>query len=407
MKKTFKTFLAAMLAAIMLIGSLPAFAAEASETLEWNYYGDTYYYDYAGEIKEGVNTVGEISDDSAFIYFDFNAEKTGFYTLSFNYEEIEGWTGIPEKIENGVAYDDIELTYHGDEDNSKILFYLEAGETVFAIDLDFTPSENAEIVVEYCGEEIASVIPGDAVIACDFYYYDCEDGTFTFDLLSDSTIIFDSGKSLKTDSLYGTTDKEPAKGINTLNIELFGKTHTAAVTLYNIDDFISKIEISNAEKYLNPVIYYDTYDSLYPYDETFTVTFTDGTTESIVYNDYESFVILPNGSKAYIWVDFDFYRDKLTMIIHVSGEIVETLECTAQYATLAENFTHLIQNNKNSLDDSIMYLKESMITLLECDTFEELADHGAANAGFYLGRSVRNFLEIFAEIFYLASFYIG
>ena len=83
MKRTLKTLLALMLAAVTVMTCTAAFAAEENGKLLWEFYDSEYTYDIAGEITTGVNTLTS-PEDSYYFCYEFNVEKSGYYTIGFS-----------------------------------------------------------------------------------------------------------------------------------------------------------------------------------------------------------------------------------------------------------------------------------------------------------------------------------
>ncbi len=402
MKKTLKTAISLFLALIMAFSSLSAFAAEENTTLKWNYYDDIYEYTYAGELTEDTVT---LDTEETYIYYTFNCENPGFYSFIYS-DENSVWVGIPEKVEDGIAYNEANNISMYPESEYIVIHYIPEGESIIGLDIIET-GENNELKIEYLGETLTSIDVKDELIFGDkLEFYADDEGGFLAYMNADYEMVFSNGKTFSNNYIEFTFDEEPVNGENSLEIEIIGQKSVLNVTGYYPDYFIKDITVSNPEKFAYVVQYYDSLDFIDSDGENITVTLSDGTTQSFVYGSDSHTVTLPNGIECDVWGRFNWASENEIIFEMVVGNtVLKTFPCKLIEATLAENAEKMLENSALNLDNTSYYLRQSLIALLECDSWEELANYGASEAGYCLGAAIRNFFAIFTNVFELISFY--
>lgn len=410
MKKTLKSIMAAILAVMLAFGGLTAFAADESDTapntIEWDYYGDTIYPEYAGELTEGENTVACDNDGSEYFYFTFNAENAGFYEISYSYYDMDGYIFAPESYSDGKAQNEADGFWFESEDELDCtLYYFEKGEQIIGMYLFYAESENIKIAVNYYGESVESIEAGELLNSDDVYFYSDDDASYV-DIYSDVTITFSSGKTIERSDIYCTSEAEElVKGDNNVTTHICGKEFDFVINVAFVADFIADIEISNIEDYLFMTEYYNTYDCVYPYGETATVTFTDGTKKNFVFGDEG--ITLPNGKE--VWPDayFSVENDDAKLIIYVADTDLKFYDAEIKDAPLGDNWATLVWRNANALKDSAYYYRRAIAVIISCYSLEELANYGIDEAAYYITESIYSFTEIFAETMALIRFYLA
>lgn len=403
MKKTLRAMLSLLLALVMAFGSLSAFAADENNTLKWNYYDDIYEYTYAGELTEGSIM---LYADETYIYYTFNCEKPGFYSFICS-DENSVWVGIPEKVEDGIAYNEVNNISMYPESEYIIIHYIPEGENIIGLDI-IDVGENNELKIEYLGESLTSIDVGDELIFGDKleFYLDDEDKFLAY-MNADYEMVFSNGKTFSDSYIEFTFDKEPVNGKNSLEIEILGQKSVLNVTGYYPDYFIKGITVSNPEKFAYVVQYYDSLDFIDSEGETVTVTLSDGTTQSFVYGSDSHTVTLPNGIECSIWGRFNWVSEnEIVFEMVVGNAVLKTFPCELTEATLAENTERMLKNSAWNLDNTSYYLRHSLIALLKCDSIDELLNYGVSDIGYNLGAAIRNFFAIFTNAFELISYYI-
>lgn len=402
MKKSIRAFIATVLAVVMAIPAVTAFAAtDTEDKLEWEFYDETFYYDYAGEIAEGKNEI--IYDGNDFIYFSFDAQNSGYYHLSFGYENMNAWIGVPEKFENGKAFNEASCIYYATEDFDGIICYFSEGKQIIALDLYYI-DENASFDIEFYGEDITEIELAETLIyGYDIYDYDL-DGSVYFEIDNNVKITFSSGKSITKDSISGKTNSSITSGENTLVAVVCGKEYELKANVNYVTDYVESAEISNIEDYLNIKICYDGYDSYEPYGETLTVKFKDGTTDEIVLNDDE-FLVLPNGSEVWCYTDFESNGNEIVLNVYIANKLVKSYECIEHEANISENIDAMNSNNMNHLSDISYYIRRALIIALECGSLQEFMDYGAEEAALRFTWAFESFINIFVETIELIAYY--
>lgn len=402
MKKTLKTVISLLLALILAFGSLSAFAADEKDILEWDYYGELYEYTCAGELTEGTIT---LDTEEPYIYYTFNCENPGFYSFIFS-DENSVWIGIPDKIEDGVAYNEKDYISMYPESEYIIIYYIPAGENILGLDIIET-GENNELKIEYLGESLSSINVADELLFGDkLEFYVDDEGRFLAYMNADFEMAFSNGKTFSDSYIEFTFDEKPVNGENSLEIEILGQKSVLNVTGYYPDYFIKDISVANPEKFAYVVQYYDALDFIDSERETVTVTLSDGTTQSFVYGSDSHTITLPNGIECDIYGQFNWVsEDEFVFEMVVGNTVLKTYPCELIEATLAENAEKMLENSAWNLDNTSYYLRQSLIALLECDSVDELLDYGAYEAGYCLGAAIRNFFAIFTNVFELIAFY--
>ena len=400
MKKTIRAIIAALLAALMAIGCTSAFAAEHDSQLLWDFYGWEYRYDYAGELRLGENTV-TVPDNSNYLYYVFDAEESGFYTIGFTDYAFDGWIGTPEFAEDGTAFNEAENLYHKTESNfPRITFRFEKGENIIGIDFNnIIKDKTLEIVYE--GNKIESVaIDGSLLLNRDIY----NNGELC-EIYADTIVTFTSGTSITLSYLEGLVTRDVKKGKNTVSFTLLGESRELTVDVYLPTDVIETVEISNIEDYLNTKVYYDGYEGYYPANETFTITFKDGTVQRFVFNEEnDCCVTMPDGTKAYVYLDTEKEDDEIILNVMIADCVIRTYECSEAKASSDENLANLLGNAKYKFNRASRYFRLAFIAVLDCDSLGEYIEYGAQNSANYFRYSLTSFLEIFKEIFSFISF---
>lgn len=358
MKTIFKTLTASILAFVIAFGSFSAFAAEEKESI-------VYYYEefaYAGNLTEGKNTVDLPSDYS--IYCTFTAQTDGYYTLSYNWTEIEHFF-IPVEDENGFTDETVKSVYiDTPEDNysDTYLFYLEEGEYNFLSCQDYyyyeNEAESATVEISYYGSKISDIsFEGGTEYYLvpfwnidDYYGDDDEDypvNSYSFDS-GETELLFDSGKKLLSEYMYliCSCGKEIENGEYTVTVYFMDETFEKTISVYPISKQITKVEIKNLEDYLDVSVAYDG-EIIYDFtDMEITVTYADGFTKTLTFEEGEWLEVdLNNGNPYGFSVDYYYERsyvdDAIYFYVTIGGEEFIARECTVHEATGKENRQHL------------------------------------------------------------------
>lgn len=282
-------------------------ASSAAYAVETNLKTDAAEYLYYGELSEGWNTIWEYDYEMEFtediyVYYNFSIPSDGYFCVNYGTPHTDMYAEIPGQYNYKVAY---YLDY-----GYKKLYYLEKGDYVLKVDV-YSSAVDVQVYTSFLGESITDItFDYDQVMNYDFdYYSDYSNEKLNFKSYASATFTFSSGKTYSFNSglLQGTMESDFVEGINNVTVEIFQQKIPTTVTVYLISHYIADIEISNIENYYDEnIIYYDGVDATYPYGETLTVTFTDGSTKSMEVNGY-MYVTLSNG-QDYI-IDIYAYTD--------------------------------------------------------------------------------------------------
>lgn len=353
MKKTLKTLTAAFLAFIIALGSFSVFAAEEKDPI--TRYNEEYVF--AGNLTEGKNTVELPSGNP--LYCTFNAENEGYYTVTYNWREIEHFF-IPVEDENGFTDEIIEMQYletDDDYDTDSYLVYLEEGEYFLMSYIGYytEPGDPANVEITYYGSSVRDIsFEGGTEYYLVWYwniegYYDEEDkypeNTYSFDS-GKTEITFDTGKKLQTSYFYliCSSEKEIENGEYDVTVYFLNEAFEKTISVYPISKQITKVEVENLEDYTDVSIAYSG-EILYDFkDMELTVTYADGFTKTLTVESGEWFEVDLHNGNPYTF-PIDYYYDNIggTVYFYVSigGEPFIEKECTTHEATDRENRQHL------------------------------------------------------------------
>jgi len=399
-----KMLLALMLAAATALGCISAYAAEENAELRWDYYGSEYTYDIAGEITTGTNIL-TAPEDSYFFCYELNIEESGYYTIGFSDYFFDGWIGVPQETDGFTAKDEADYLYYANENRrSQFTYNLNKGKTYICFDA-YTLFENESFEVTYQGKSIETIeYENSLLLNRDIYFYE-----ETCEIHADAVVTFSSGNTTTFSYLYAEAPHGYKEGASTVNFTLFGENIDTEIDVMLITDIIKDVEIANVEDYLNTKVYYDGYEGYLPINEAVTFTFSDGSKAESIFESYgDDYITLPDGSEIYyhIYTGSD-NNGNITLYVESAGIDIKAYDCEETKATFDENLINLVTNEKYNLDRISRYLRQSLIALLDCDSFEELKDYGFYEWGYNIQHAVEYFLSLFGEITSLIYFYVG
>ena len=132
MKTTIKRILCAALTLVMILGTVPAFAAEIGDVALWadDRFIDEIYYDeycYGGKVTEGINHLTSFCRDEYIrYYYEFDVAKNGYYLIS-----NDAYYG--EFGDDGITYyaDYPRASYVETDDGLYNVVYLEEPDSIF------------------------------------------------------------------------------------------------------------------------------------------------------------------------------------------------------------------------------------------------------------------------------------
>lgn len=370
MKKFFKALLALSLSLIIALGSVSAFAAEVKDSIKW----DDIEYTFASTLVEGKNTVTVPQDES--IYYSFNAEKAGYYLLTYSWNDFSVFYAS-QNIENGIFAEEMQSIYidteSADFDTDSLLFFFEEGETVFTTYAwyDDGSDKSSDIVIEFYGETVSDI---DFKGGIDYFlvpyynideYYE-EDSSYPDYVYSfegdDTQIIFDEDKTLSTPycTLICSSKTEITEGEYEVDVYFGNETFKKTVSVYPVSKEITKIEVADIENYLAAAEAYNG-NIIYNFDGMeLTLTYADGHTETVTVEGGEWMGIdLLNGNPHYFPLDYYYFRedDGVKFCVTLAGEEYINAECTLREATKRENRQHLNYRVYEILNDTFWDIK--------------------------------------------------
>lgn len=364
---------------MMIVGISTVNAFSAYETIERE---DTNY-EYAGEFSLGRQTVKEVEwgDEISnyYVYYSFIAEHDGCYSFTYNEMHNSTWYCVCNK----QNYDEMPYTYSLDfsEQNLTKIYYLEAGEYFFFVGL-YWSMVDVNITAEYFGEKVSQIkFKHDLLLDCDCFYYRYSDSETNLKIDATATIFFDSGKTFdfgnnricdgynQSDSLDAVIASESVEGENRITIFFLNQQIETTATIHTLSYYVKDVEVSNIDYYLeNAVEYYNYYDIEYPYGETVTVTFNDGTSDSFVLSEYvnQNHVTFPNGQKyaVYFWCYDTYELDGFNgyLEVDICYYTVKEFKLNGQKASFSENVRVFNEENKrliNNIGHSLKCAKSS------------------------------------------------
>lgn len=295
---------------------------------------------YAGTIYEGINIINFDENYNRF-YCDFYAEQTGYYLIYYKNNEdnklkvsfddtILGWSYYGDNGKKTVNYwwteserekyygrypgkdsetDITTVTSHPDymTDYPKTLLYTEKGNR-FIITASEEEIENAELVVEYYGEEITDV---------EFLNNSLNNRILDYNLMApyatsynnyfrmnqfDVNIKFSSGKELfmgGTEIEYYIPDGIKV-GENDAVFLFPGKGIEKKMIIHDMSEYITEIEVNELDEFLKFKINENGFDLNNPEEYTVTVTYSDGTKETFNGAEWDKKIVLDDGTAVII-----------------------------------------------------------------------------------------------------------
>lgn len=379
MKKALKSILAIILTLITAFGSLTAFAAEG-DIIGWDFNWWIDEYLWAGEVNVGKNTVS-CNDEAYQIYFDFNAENPGYYSIVYD-SNIVDWAGFPTKFNGQKASGESFVAYIVNDDGIiTILTKLETGMTVLGVDYGNYETPSAEITIDYLGDAITDIVIDeknckDLVDKYDIY---CEYSEGT--LYTDYEVIFSSGKSIGFEkSSVGFECADYKEGENTVVIVLEDFRKEITVNISSVKSIVKSAELTNYQNYTNIKYDYDENSNIYwIYNESVKITFANGETYIVPISESEGLAVFPNGKEYYVEVVYE-YNDNgnLVLSVYVAGVKVTEYDCTESNAGIIENIGSLKNENYYDFSDFLnelsWYLDRPFEEESDSEFFESLGE---------------------------------
>ena len=400
MKNTVRRIIAMAIALVMVFGSVPAFATEIGDTVLWDEgYADSRFYDeyrYGGKLTEGENHLTSflIEEGSYYYYYEFDAEKSGYYLISN--EARYGEFG-----DDGILYNACFPMEWGVETNGGYydIVYLEKGTAIIGVsftDYEFV-YENADIEIRYLDDEITDIIFDETIVENLIINENITFHGNSFEISdTDYTVVFSNGEKIEADceTLVFTMKSEPVNGVNTVYATFAGYEKAIESTMYYVDYFVESVELSNVDYYLDAYEFYNGRYSFIDYNgEEITVNYTDGTSETFVYGHYED-----KGQKRYItlmgkecFVGIWHSELNLSLEVNIADQSFGEYECKPVKANKYSNDSYFSDNINEEFERFINNMDYYWDRMWNSDNIET----------FYY--SLRSFINTFSRLLDIAE----
>ncbi len=401
MKKTVRTIVAILLAAIMMFGmSSVAFAAdESTEIIKWNdLFGDDYDFYYSDmTLTEGENATALTDvnldilsvDENEIrglntVCYEFEAKQSGYYMFSSDMDSVYAFAEI---YDGETASGCCEHIKYGEEPYNTIV-YFEKGVNLVGVTYSIESLLISDFVlIEFLGSEIKDYSLSeerldDYIIGMNVW----EENSGEIAMATDCEVTFVPEKTVTMNDviLMGACDATPKEGKSKANVELFGIEKQVEFTAYYLETLVESAEITNID---NHIVFYNDYKGKKHYDdasgEKITVKFNDGTEYSAVLSESVAEIILPNGIGMTAYAGLALNDDgSYDFIISVGDMIVEKYDVTEEEKSFFANISTLTDDNfealRNSADDffvGIQYLGSDSEFMMQCFSmiFEDFA----------------------------------
>ncbi len=400
MKKTIKTAVAMFLALIMVCGSLTVFASSPAD-IEWNFYESetNTVYNYAGEITVDADATDVKGSDGEefekFVYYTFEAEETGYYSVE---TRGECWFGIPDRYEDGIYYDTKDFTES--YSFAERIYYLEAGEYIIGFDLYYDATDEVsinfygDIVNISCDEETFK----DLIFNNSINKSDDEEAEHDYWLDANAIIIeFENGADVIREytTILVYTDEELTKGEYDVEIGIHGIPYRqkATISIIDVKDVIAKIELEDLELFTELVYYFNGSNyNVSSGTEDLVITYTDGTTE--VVEDFEGWEWLEDKN-----ISIESYYDtddegNWCYIVSVAGVEYIKEVCNERAATNIENILMYHSLNLSRIADTFDWMGIYFSDIFHADSISGAFN----NLGYFFTESTSDWLYTFATI---------
>lgn len=355
MKKSIRKILCVILILAMSVGTLTAFAADGEPI-----YCDGEEISFAGELKEGSNTVNYPGDYES-IYVTFNAAEEGYYAFDVAPEWDYFITCIETDENKQIVYSDDmgdEFSFY-DSENEKIytIIDLKAGENTLVLLWEDEETYEKTVNVSYMGKEIIGVDfsagTDYAILSSDIYevLYELVDAECQFGFVTDDfEVTFDSGKTFEVERtrVLCECETEIKDGINDIGVYFGKKTIPAQIEVRPITYFVENAEADSPDDFV-VYEYYDGAKEFADYEGGFTVTLKNG--EKIKAAEEWENVVVPGTDPSGFRIYADENLTENIIEIRFAGYDFEKYECKIQPASTEQNFRHMTGNVSDIFED--------------------------------------------------------
>ncbi|MBQ2903466.1 MAG: hypothetical protein IJE48_03625 [Clostridia bacterium] len=301
MKKA-KSVIAAMLAVIMAVCMIPfASALEVGDTITWTYDNtDGMEYAYAGTLFAS----NEMTNEGDYSVYSYSPRSSGYYSIESEYGSF--FVAETFDITEGKAHelrDCIEST-----DREKIYYFDESEDIAIAAFCYGT------LEIEYYGAGISEIIMANDMLDNLIINCDIPANSAEFSLFADATVVFDSGKSVKTEVIdFETADGSNIKeGENEVNAVVLGEKFAFTMTACRVAEIVKSMSLTNSDNY---AYIYEDYKGFYNgkdiVDEKIEVTFANGEILSCPYSGGFRRADFCNGRSYYVFARYNDYAESL------------------------------------------------------------------------------------------------
>lgn len=392
MKKTIRNAFAVLLALVIACGGVTAFAQTPGDIVWLLGMTDFCTYSYAGEL-----TVGEECDlppvsELEFVYLTMDLEKNGYYKISV---DSDCWYGIPQAYDNEIY--EAALPQISWEDNNSSYYYLEAGENIVGFDL--YEDRSVKVKAEYVGDEVSVVFDRNELKdrVMDYNIYERDEGLYIIDV---ETVKFGFSNGEETTVSWASicvyTENELVKGENVVEIGIEGIPYRekTVVGIVEITDIIESVEVSNLEDYAYLTKYYNgNFYAPQMYDETVTVTYTDGTVETLT--DFDGYGYLENGYPVDIYYEGE--DDEWVVVVCVANQAVMQMNCEIADATSSENFAEYRESVLDGINYIAHWAENYFETIFAASSVGEAVDAIFSTIKFIISDIMLVLRELFSE----------
>ena len=386
-----------------------AFSFAAGETIEWysNSYGDEddlwYEIPLLDRITDGKNVLGKDSEETINVELSahiFNAETEGWYlfTLSDLAYLINNGIFFSEDYIDGKAYGlQYEDYFQRSNDTMEFLFRLPEGESVLLLQC----IEKLTLTYEFVGKEITDIVfPEDELTG--LIGMDIVEGSvnsFVYDV--DAEAVFDEEKTYEIKDGNFSFKGDAVKGENNITLNWLGFEKEVTYNAFEIRDVVTKLEPVGFEEDLVAKEYYNGSCMFSGNIEAkLVVTYADGRTETVDFNDGSAMITLFNGRKY--TVNSIIESDTLSAVVCLGEEVYGTYDLEVVSADYDENLAMLSVANFEWLSQAKRDLDWRLAHLEYADNFAEKFSLVFWIPGIYTNA----FYQIFCNIVEFIEFYI-
>lgn len=345
-----------------------ASALEKGDYVEWDHYGDyieSIYFD--GTIATGKHTIAYQGNDT--VCYELTIEKDGYYSLTSSdlyFEIAENYS------QNKAANASLSFINNYFEDGQWIdrkIYYLTKGTHLLKV--SFYYYENSTFEIEFFADAITDIDYDEEKLKnliheCEYIYTDTSEKLIGVECYY--KVIFSNSEILEDDDFNWLEFRY--EGEFKTNTEIHAKLLAPGYeedAIIIIHDYIEDIKVENFEEYSDAKEYYDyTYEHSDFYGIEATITFTDGTKQTVTFGEDEK-ITFPNGREFYFsfWNTCDERSEigtgELTLIMFIGESYPYYLNTyNTEKATFFENLVFFKDNISSDFEAYSYYAREEI-----------------------------------------------